>query len=131
MSGTSLVRILRSVHPMGLALSVCGILVAFCAAVFFGFWAYMSAGPGMAAMEKDLQAVQAGTMKPNHSGLVSVAKNTMYVTRAADKTITVLWPYNFAHDDNYFEGCLFSDHILTSDKTIALAPTRYPTAYKP
>ena len=124
MKKIAFLKYLRSVHPLGAALTVCGVLIALCAALFFGFWAYMSADPRIADMEKDLWSVQHGKAKPNNSGLVASAKNMMYVTRAANGSLVVLWPYNLAHDDNYFEGFLFSDIKLNSNKVSALGPTR-------
>lgn len=82
----------------------------------------------MAEMEEELRAVQQGSVKPDHSGFVLIKQHGVYITRAADKTLVILWPYNLAHDDNYFEGCLFSDRVLTSDKLTASGPVRggYP-----
>ena len=131
MSGTVLIRYLRSVHPVGLFLSVCGGMVVICVLLFIGFWVYMSAGPRMADMKRDLQAIQQGRLKPDRSGYVPSEKNGMvYVTYAPDGALSVLWPYNLAHDDNYFEGYLFSERVLETNKVTVLAPTRYMTAHE-
>jgi len=125
MSGTIFIKHLRSVPLIKMALAFCGVLVAACALLFAGFWVYMSAGPRMADMEKDLQAIQQGTVKPDRSGYVASAKNGMvYVTHAADGALSVLWPYNLAHDDNYFEGYLFEERPLTTNKVTAFGPFR-------
>lgn len=131
MKKVAFLKYLRSVHPVGLFLSGCGVLAIAFLVPLIAFSIYMRDEPSMVDMQKDLKAVQLGIMKPSRSGSVPYAKNTMYVTRAADKALTVLWPYGFAHDDNYFEGYLFSDTVLKTDKVTVLAPTRYTTANRP
>ncbi len=99
--------------------------------IWFSIYAaYMKNEPSFAEAKKTLLLIRQGSLKPSHSGSVSTPDRMTYVTHASNGALTVLWPYNLAHDDNYFEGLLFSDTVLTTDKVTALAPTRYPTANK-
>ena len=117
-------KYLRSVTLMKLVLAFCAIpLIGFVWFVLW-FWASMKGEPRMADMVREARAIQSGAIKPDRSGHVSLAKDMVFVTRDANKALTILWPYNLAHDDNYFEGYLFSDPVLTSDRTVALAPDR-------
>ena len=131
MKKIAFLKYLRSVHPVGLFLSVCGVLAAACLVPLIAFFIYMKGEPTRADMEKELQAVRQGRVKRERSGLVASAKHTMYVTRAADGTLTALWPYNLAHDDNYFEGYLFEERPLTTDKVTAFGPFRWGRPDRP
>ncbi len=124
MSGNILVRYLRFVHPLGAALTVCGVLIAISVLLILAFFSYMKGEPSMADMVREARAVQSGAMKPDRSGSVASAKHMMYVTRSTNGAMTVLWPYNLAHDDNYFEGYLFEERPLTADKATAFGPFR-------
>ena len=123
MRGAVLVKWWREVHPLGQILTVCAAAVVACLLWFVAFFHSMKNEPDQKQAQKTLRAIQRGQLKPDRAGLVVTENHTIYVTRAAGK-LTVLWPYNLAHDDNYFEGLLFSDMAVTSNRLIALGPTR-------
>ena len=120
-------------HPVGQALAICFVcslpIVAF-VIVVLSYAAYMKNEPNLNEAKKTLRSIQEGGAKPDRFGCIMTKDHIVYVTRAVGGALTVLWPYNLAHDDNYFEGLLFSDVALTSKQVIALGPARvaYPKA---
>ena len=86
--------------------------------------AFARGTPNFAVMQHELSLIQKGQVKPDVWGRVITKKSAAYVTISATQKLTVLWPYNMAHDDNYFEGFLFSDKALISNKITALGPVR-------
>ena len=130
MNGAALVKRWRDVHPMGQVLTVCAVFIGFLLCLVLSFAAYMVNEPNQDEAKRALLSIRQGLIKPNASGLVETADHTVYVTYAAGGCLVVLWPYNLAHDDNYFEGLLFSDQVLKNRQITALGPTRarYPGA---
>jgi len=126
----ALIKRWRDLHPVGQALAVCFVLILACVFWVLSYAAYMKNEPDLNEATKTLQSIQQGRVKPDSSGRVETEHYTVYLTRAAGGALTVLWPYNLAHDDNAFEGLLFSDTALTSNHVTALGPTRhgYPNA---
>ena len=99
--------------------------IAVCAVAGFRWLdAFARGTPDFAAVQHELSLIQKGQVKPDAWGRVMTKKSAAYVTISATQKLTVLWPYNMAHDDNYFEGFLFSDKTLTSSKVTALGPVR-------
>ena len=86
--------------------------------------AFLRGEPNFADVQNDLRLIQQRQVKPDAWGRIMFQHDTAYMTSGVAKNITVLWPYNLAHDDNYFEGLLFSDIALTSNEVTALGPVR-------
>ncbi len=126
----ALIRRWRTVHPLGWALIGCLAALLALVILFLSWSAYLSRGPNFSDAARELQAIKQGKVKPDSSGRVDTQHHTIYVTRGVDGTLTALWPYNLAHDDNYFEGLLFSDVAPVSRQVVALGPVRggYPSA---
>ena len=85
--------------------------------------AFARGTPNFAVVQHELSLIQRGQAKPDAWGRVTFSGYAAYVTRGKTQKLIVLWPYNLAHDDNYFEGFLFSDTALTSS-ILAHAPVR-------
>ena len=115
---------------MGQVLTACAVLIGFLLCLVLSFAACMVNEPNQDEAKRTLLSIQKGLVKPSASGLVETADHTVYVTHAAGGSLVALWPYNLAHDDNYFEGLLFSDQAPKNRRIAALGPTRggYPNA---
>ena len=130
MNGAALVKEWRDVHPLGRAFAVSTVLIIVCALLVLSYAGYVRNEPDLNEAHRTRWSIQNGIVKPDRFGCIDIEHQPVYVTRAAGGSLIVLWPYNLAHDDNYFAGLLFSDQAPKNRQITALGPTRggYPNA---